>query len=95
MSLVNAEVPHRRPPQGGKPRTSLKRWARALMPLLVAAQTVPPVAWATPNPSLFAPTPMFLNVSVSSNVLFVLDDSLSMEDIRLPVPTSPAGLDRQ
>lgn len=65
------------------------------MPLLVAAQTVPPVAWATPNPSLFAPTPMFLNVSVSSNVLFVLDDSLSMEDIRLPVPTSPAGLDPQ
>jgi len=84
----------RRPPSGGG-----RGWravcARVLVPFLVLTQTLQPAAYAAPSSTLFSPVPMFLDLAASSNVLFVLDDSLSMNDIRLPVPTQPAGLNPQ
>ncbi len=68
----------------------IKRLARVLAPVVIATTTVQPLAFAAPSPSLLEQRPRFVDVSVDSNVAFILDDSLSMEDIRLPVP---AGLD--
>jgi len=67
----------------------LQRLARLLTPVLIVTTTIQPLAYATPTPSLLSQRPEFVDVSVASNVAFILDDSLSMEDIRLPVP---AGL---
>lgn len=68
----------------------LKRAARVLLPLISLTITVQPAAYAAPSPSLLSQTPMFLDTSVQSNVMFLMDDSTSMNGTRLPVPT---GLD--
>lgn len=61
--------------------------ARALLPLLSLVVTLQPmVASAAPSPSLLMQEPRFVDVSVASNVIFMMDDSASMADIRLPVP---------
>jgi type IV pilus assembly protein PilY1 len=67
----------------------IKRLARVLAPVVIATTTVQPLAFAAPSPSLLEQRPRFVDVAVDSNVGFILDDSMSMEDIRLPVP---AGL---
>jgi type IV pilus assembly protein PilY1 len=73
-----------------QPREPLiRRIARVLMPVVVATTTIQPLAYAAPNPSLLSQQPRFVDVAVDSNVAFIMDDSLSTEDIRLPVP---AGL---
>ena len=77
-------------PPNRLPRTPLvKRVARVLLPLVVSTMTIQPLAFAAPNPSLLSQQPRFVDLAVDSNVAFIMDDSLSMEDIRLPVP---AGL---
>jgi len=61
----------------------------ALMPLLTAVLTIQPAfrpALAAPSSSLLAQSPMFLDVSVPSNVVLLMDDSSSMHDTRLPPP---------
>lgn len=77
--------------QIGRPvRVSLiQRVARLLLPLITTTVTLQPLAYAAPNPSLLTQQPRFVDLSVDSNVAFIMDDSLSMEDVRLPVP---AGL---
>ncbi len=67
----------------------IQRLARVLLPAITATLTLQPLAYAAPNPSLLTQQPRFIDLSVDSNVAFIMDDSLSMEDIRLPVP---AGL---
>lgn|GEM_PF-1130227 len=68
----------------------IKRLARLLAPVVIATTVVQPLAFAAPSPSLLEQRPRFVEVAVASNVAFIMDDSLSMDDIRLPVPT---GLD--
>jgi len=68
----------------------IKRVARVLFPLITTTVTLQPLAYAAPSPSLLSQQPRFVDLAVDSNVAFIMDDSLSMEDIRLPVP---AGLD--
>ena len=78
------------PPSPRSPRTPMvKRIARVLFPVVVSTMTIQPLAYAAPNPSLLSQQPRFVDIAVDSNVAFIMDDSLSMEDIRLPVP---AGL---
>jgi type IV pilus assembly protein PilY1 len=72
-----------------------RRFASVFIPVLALALTLQPAAFAAPSPTQLSTAPMFLDVSVASNVLFVMDDSLSMMDPRLPVPLVPAGLDPQ
>jgi type IV pilus assembly protein PilY1 len=79
------DLPSRRPARD----PLIKRIGRVLMPLVVTTTTIQPLANAAPNPSLLSQQPKFVDVAVDSNVAFIMDDSLSMEDIRLPVP---AGL---
>lgn len=67
----------------------IKRIARVLLPVITTTVTLQPLAYAAPNPSLLTQQPRFIDLSVDSNVAFIMDDSLSMEDVRLPVP---AGL---
>lgn len=70
---------------------SIPRWiARVFLPFLVLTSMLPPLALAAPSPSLLAQTPPFIDAGAQPNVMFIMDDSLSMEDIRLPVP---AGID--
>jgi hypothetical protein len=64
----------------------IKRVARFLLPVITATITLQPLAYAAPNPSLLTQQPRFVDLAVDSNVAFIMDDSLSMEDIRLPVP---------
>jgi hypothetical protein len=71
----------------------LKRIARVLLPVITTIITVQPLAaYAAPSPSLLLQEPRFLDVKVEPNVMFMMDDSDSMNDTRLPVP---AGLDPQ
>jgi type IV pilus assembly protein PilY1 len=65
----------------------IKRVARALLPLLVTTTTLQPLAYAAPSDSQLSQKPNFVETAVDSNVLFLVDDSLSMEDIRLPIPS--------
>jgi type IV pilus assembly protein PilY1 len=67
----------------------IRRLARALMPLVTTMLTLQPAAFAAPSPSLLSQAPMFLDVAVPANVIFLMDDSSSMNDTRLPLP---AGL---
>lgn len=71
----------------------LKRIARVVLPALVTALTVQPLAYAAPSPSLLVQEPRFLEVRVEPNVVFMMDDSNSMNDTRLPVPSdrNPSG----
>lgn len=72
----------------------LRRLAAGLMPLITTSMLLPAGAGAAPSPSLIAQEPMFLEMTVPSNVFFVLDDSQSMMQMRLPVPpgiTLPGG----
>lgn len=64
----------------------IKRVARLLLPVMTATMTLQPLAYAAPVPSLLAQQPKFVDQAVESNVVFLMDDSRSMEDIRLPVP---------
>jgi type IV pilus assembly protein PilY1 len=68
---------------------SLRFIARVLLPVISLTVSLQPMALAAPSPSLLMQEPRFVDVSVESNVMFIMDDSLSMDDIRLPVP---AGL---
>ena len=77
----------------GMPKASLselwlRRIARVLLPIISLTISLQPVAMASPSPSLLAQEPRFLDVSVESNVMFIMDDSLSMDDVRLPVPAA-------
>jgi type IV pilus assembly protein PilY1 len=63
-----------------------RRIARALLPALVLALTVQPAAFAAPTQSQLATAPLFVDSAVASNVLFVMDDSRSMEGVDLPAP---------
>lgn len=65
----------------------IKRLARVLLPIVVSTTTLQPLAYAAPLPSQLTQKPNYVDTAVDSNVLFLVDDSLSMEDIRLPVPT--------
>lgn len=64
----------------------LRRMARALFPLIAAAVTVQPLAYAAPSPSLLSQEPMFVDVTVPANAALIVDDSLSMASGRLPLP---------
>lgn len=69
------------------PRVPLiRRVARVLLPLITTTVTLQPLAYAAPSPSLLSQQPRFVDQAVESNVVFLMDDSRSMEDIRLPVP---------
>lgn len=77
------------PPPPREPR--IKRIARVLLPLIVTTTTLPPAAYAAPNPSLLAQQPNYVSVSLEPNVALIIDDSRSMEDIRLPLPAGLAS----
>lgn len=63
------------------------RWiARLFLPFLVLTSMLPPLALAAPSPSQLAQVPPFVDAGAQPNVMFIMDDSLSMDDIRLPVP---------
>jgi type IV pilus assembly protein PilY1 len=65
-----------------------RRLARTLFPVIVAITTIQPMAYAAPSPSLLQQEPRFLDVSVQPNVVFMMDDSDSMNDTRLPLPAT-------
>ncbi|MCA3216993.1 MAG: hypothetical protein ING59_00190 [Burkholderiales bacterium] len=65
-----------------------RRIGRLLLPVIVAVTTIQPLAHAAPSPSLLQQEPRFLDVSVPPNVMFMMDDSDSMNDTRLPLPPS-------
>jgi type IV pilus assembly protein PilY1 len=65
-----------------------RRLARTLCPVIVAITTIQPMAYAAPSPSLLLQEPRFLDVAVPPNVMFMMDDSDSMNDTRLPLPPS-------
>jgi hypothetical protein len=69
--------------------TLARRAARCFLPFLVLTSMLPPMALAAPSSSLLAQQPRFVDVQVDPNVMMLMDDSSSMDDIRLPVP---AGL---
>ncbi|MCX8003458.1 MAG: PilC/PilY family type IV pilus protein, partial [Burkholderiaceae bacterium] len=67
-------------------RRLVLRAARALVPVLSAALTIQPAAYAAPPVSLLSQSPMFLDQAAPANVVFIMDDSSSMNDTKLPLP---------
>ncbi len=87
--LASAAIGKELAPGPGASRCALRRVAAVLMPLLTTVLTIQPAlrpAFAAPPSSLLSQSPMFLDVSVPSNVVLLMDDSASMHDTRLPTP---------
>jgi type IV pilus assembly protein PilY1 len=95
LITLGSRVADKKPPMPPAPleprEPRIKRIARVLLPLIVTTTTLPPAAYAAPNPSLLAQQPNYISVSLEPNVALIIDDSRSMEDIRLPLPAGLAS----